>query len=292
MPFPTTWTIRGRELSLARPLVMGIVNVTPDSFSDGGRFLSPGAALAHAAKLVAEGVDILDIGGESTRPQGAELVSADEELRRVLPVIRTLAAERPEMVLSVDTVKAAVAEAALAAGAHIVNDVSGMRLDPDMAPVCAAGGAGVVVMHSRGGVSDMSTFDHAEYGASFLDEMFAELAERVRAVHEAGVARDAIAVDPGIGFAKRAGQSLRALACLGRLAAWGYPVVVGASRKRFIGELTGQANASHRVYGSVGAAVSAFERGAHVLRVHDVAATRYALDVAAAIRDAAAESDA
>jgi dihydropteroate synthase len=265
---------------------MGIVNVTPDSFSDGGRYYSPGAALAHAAKLIAEGADILDVGGESTRPQGAEAVSTDDELRRVLPVIRTLAAERPEIVISVDTVKAAVAEAAIAAGAHIVNDVSGMRLDAEMAPLCAAAGVGVVVMHSRGGVADMATFEHAEYGASFLDEMLDELASRVRDVGRAGVPRDALAVDPGIGFAKRAEHSLRALACLERLAAWGHPVVVGASRKRFVGQLTGETNPSHRVFGSVGAAVAAFDRGAHVLRVHDVAPTRHALDVAAAIRDA------
>src|SRR5439155_15708381 len=126
MRSPPVWQIRGRELSLSRPLVMGVVNVTPDSFSDGGRFLSSSAALAHAARLIAQGADILDIGGESTRPQGAEVVPASEELRRVLPVIRTLAAERPELIISVDTVKAAVAEAALAAGAHLVNDVSGM----------------------------------------------------------------------------------------------------------------------------------------------------------------------
>lgn len=288
MPSPTTWQIRGRELSLERPLVMGVVNVTPDSFSDGGRFQTSSAALAHAARLVAEGADIVDVGGESTRPQGAEVVPTDEELRRVLPVIRTLAAERPELVISVDTMKAAVAEAALAAGAHIVNDVSGLRLDAEMAHVCAAAGAGVVVMHSRGGVTDMATFAHADYD-DFLGEMLAELAERVRTAERAGVPRAAIAVDPGIGFSKRTEHSLRALACLERLTPWGLPIVVGASRKRFIGQLTGQSNAAQRVYGSVGAAVMAYERGAHVLRVHDVAATRQALDVAAAIRDAGAD---
>ena len=288
MPSPTTWQIRGRELSLERPLGMGVVNVTPDSFSDGGRFQTSSAAQAHAARLVAEGADIVDVGGESTRPQGAEVVPTDEELRRVLPVIRTLAAERPELVISVDTMKAAVAEAALAAGAHIVNDVSGLRLDAEMAHVCAAAGAGVVVMHSRGGVTDMATFAHADYD-DFLAEMLAELAERVRTAERAGVPRAAIAVDPGIGFSKRTEHSLRALACLERLTPWGLPIVVGASRKRFIGQLTGQANAAQRVYGSVGAAVMAYERGAHVLRVHDVAATRQALDVAAAIRDAGAD---
>lgn len=282
---PTTWQLRGRELTLDHPVVMGIVNVTPDSFSDGGQFFSPGAALAQAAKLIAEGADILDVGGESTRPQSAEPVPPDEELRRVLPVIRTLAAERPEVILSVDTVKASVAEAAIAAGAHIVNDVSGLRLDPEMAAVCAATGVGVVVMHSRGEVSDMSTYRHAEY-ADFLNEMLDELHGRVEAAERGGVRRECIAVDPGIGFAKRAGQSLIALACLERLVAWGYPVVVGVSRKRFIGQITGAHQASHRVYGSVGAAVAAYERGARVLRVHDVGPTRHALDVVAAIRAA------
>jgi dihydropteroate synthase len=268
---------------------MGVVNVTPDSFSDGGLYLDVDAAVQHGRDLIAEGADILDVGGESTRPQGAEVVPTDEELRRVLPVIRTLAAERPNLIISVDTVKAAVAEAALAAGAHIVNDVSGMRLDAEMAPVCAAAGAGVVLMHSRGGVTDMATFAHADYD-DFLEEMLGELAERVRAAEHAGVARATIAVDPGVGFSKRTEHSLLALACLERLTAWGLPVVVGASRKRFIGQLTGEANPAHRLYGSVGAAVMAYERGAHVLRVHDVAATRHALDVAAAIRAAGSAS--
>jgi dihydropteroate synthase len=155
-----------------------------------------------------------------------------------------------------------------------------------MAPLIAASAAGVVVMHSRGGVSDMASFDHASYGDNFLDEMLEELGGRVREAEQQGIAREAIAVDPGIGFSKRPEHSLRALACLERLAAWGYPVVVGASRKRFIGELIGESNPLHRQFGSVGAAVAAFDRGAQVLRVHDVAATRHALDVAAAIRDA------
>ena len=290
MSSPAVWKIRGRELSLERPLVMGIVNVTPDSFSDGGRYLSVGAALAHAARLLAEGADILDVGGESTRPQGATPVNAADELRRILPVIRTIAAEHPDVVLSVDTVKSSVAEAALAAGAHIVNDVSGLRLDDAMAPLCAAAGAGLVVMHSRGDVSDMSTFRHATYAGDFLDEMLEELSNSVGVARRAGVAREALAVDPGIGFSKRTEHSLRALACLERLAAWGYPVVVGASRKRFIGELTGARDASQRDFGSIGASVAAFDRGAHVLRVHDVAGTRQALDVAAAIRSAGQES--
>ena len=262
---------------------MGIVNVTPDSFSDGGRFLTVEAALEHACELVAQGADIIDVGGESTRPQSAEPVPVEEELRRVLPVVRTLAAERPDVVISVDTVKSAVARAAIEAGAQIVNDVSGLRLDHDMATICARSGAAVIVMHSRGNVTDMATYAHAEY-ADFLDEMLDEMRERVHAAEAAGIERARIAVDPGIGFSKRPEHSLQALACLERLAAWGYPVVVGASRKRFIGQLTGMSQPEQRRDGSVGAAVAAYDRGASVLRVHDVGATRQALDVAAAIR--------
>jgi len=286
---PNAWKLRDRSLTLDRPLVMGIVNVTPDSFSDGGSFLAPEAAVAHARELIAEGADIIDIGGESTRPQSAEPVPVEEELQRVLPVVRALAAERPDVVISVDTVKAAVAEAAIEAGAQIVNDVSGLRLDAAMVDVCARAGAGVIVMHSRGGVTDMSTYAHADY-ANFLDEMMAELRDRVDAAEAAGVQRERIAVDPGIGFSKRPEHSLRALACLERLVAWGYPVVVGASRKRFIGSLTGTAQPAQRRDGSVGAAVAAYDRGAQVLRVHDVGPTRHALDVAAAIRLAGSAS--
>ena len=278
------WQIRGRTLALNHPLVMGIVNVTPDSFSDGGEFFAPDAAIAHGARLLAEGADILDVGGQSTRPHVTESVTAEEEARRVVPVIGALARAHPGAVLSVDTVNAAVAVAAIEAGAHIVNDVSGLRLDPAMTTVCAAERVGVVVMHSRGGVADMATYEHADYGNNFLQTMLSELRERVRQVELGGVVREHIAVDPGIGFAKRPEQSLRVLACLTRLVEWGYPVLVGASRKRFIGQLTGEARPARRVYGSVAAAVAAYERGASVLRVHDVAATRAALDVAAAIR--------
>jgi dihydropteroate synthase len=290
-PSRTLWQVRGRALALdRRPLVMGIVNVTPDSFSDGGDFFAADAAIAHGSRLLAVGADILDVGGQSTRPQGAAVVSTEEELRRVVPVVAALAAAHPDALLSVDTVNAQVAAAAIDAGADIVNDVSGLQLDPAMAPLCAATGVGVVVMHSRGGVSDMATYDHADYGGDFLETMLSELRDRVRTAERAGVARDAIAVDPGIGFAKRPEHSLRALACLPRLVDWGYPVLVGASRKRFIGQLTGEPRPAHRVHGSVGAAVAAYERGASVLRVHDVAPTRAALDVAAAIRSAGAAS--
>ena len=271
---------------LDKPLVMGIVNVTPDSFSDGGIAFTPARALAHASSLVADGADIIDIGGESTRP-GAHPVSEHEELERVLPVVTGMRAAHPHVLLSVDTVKSGVAEAAAREGVHIVNDVSGMRLDDRMAAVCAEHGVGVVLMHSRGGVDDMAKYSHAVFDGDVVDVVLEELRARVAHAMDAGIARHSIALDPGIGFGKKSMHSLRLLGCMQRLAGEGFPLVIGASRKRFIGELTGVDEAHRRVFGSVGAAVVAYERGAAILRVHDVAATRQALDVAAAIRAAA-----
>jgi dihydropteroate synthase len=284
----STWLARGRAISLERPIIMGILNVTPDSFSDGGLFFSVDDAVRHAHALIAEGADVIDVGGESTRPQGARPVSESDEIERVVPVIAGIVAELPDAILSVDTVKSGVARAALDAGARIVNDVSGFRLDDRMADVCANTGAGVVLMHSRGIVSDMGTYAHADYPGDAASEIMAELRQQVGVAIESGVSRNSIAVDPGIGFSKRSEHSLRMLACLDRLVAWGMPVLVGASRKRFIGELTRHASPSERVFGSVGAAVAAYDRGARMFRVHDVAATRAALDVAAAIHAAGA----
>jgi dihydropteroate synthase len=264
---------------------MGIVNVTPDSFSDGGTLRTLDDAIARAESMVAEGADILDIGGESTRPH-AEVVDASEEVRRALPVVRELAQRFPDVLLSIDTVKSAVARGAIDAGAHIVNDVSGFRLDSEMARTCAEHQVGVVLMHSRGSVQEMASYAHAGYGDDPMDDVLDELRERVALALARGIDVQSIAVDPGIGFSKRSEHSLRVLASLERLAAWGYPVVVGASRKRFVGELSGVQEPAARVHGSVGAAVAAFERGARVLRVHDVAATRQALDVADAVRRA------
>jgi len=244
--------------------------------------LSPDAAVARARTMVDEGADIIDVGGESTRPQGAIPVEAEEEGRRILPVIAAIATAFPQHTLSVDTVKADVARAALDAGAHIVNDVSAFRLDPRMGEICASAGAGVVLMHSRGSVNEMGTYSHANYD-DVVDEVMAELRERVTAAREAGIADACIAVDPGIGFAKRGEHSLDMLAALPELAAWGHPIVVGASRKRFVGEITGVAAPAARVHGTVGANVVALVRGARVFRVHDVAANRQALDVAWAI---------
>jgi dihydropteroate synthase len=274
------WRVRGGSIALERPVLLGVLNVTPDSFSDGGNFFSVDAALARAREMVREGVDVIDIGGESTRPQNATPVSAAEEAARILPVVTALRSALPATPLSVDTVKADVAAAALESGAAIVNDVSAFRLDPQMGAVCAARGAGVVLMHSRGAVPDMATFAHATYGADVTGDVVAELRERLAAAYAAGVLPDAIVIDPGIGFAKRTEDSLRLLAELPRVAALGRPVLVGVSRKRVIGEITGVTTPAERVDGTLGANVAALMRGARLFRVHDVAANRHALDVA------------
>jgi dihydropteroate synthase len=261
---------------------MGILNVTPDSFSDGGRFFSVEDAVTQARRMVAEGADIVDIGGESTRPQGAVPVDAGEEKRRVIPVITELARSLPELVISIDTVKASVASAALSAGAHVVNDVSAFRLDPRMGEICAEASAGVVLMHSRGSVSEMGTYAHASYD-DVVRDVFSELRERVTAAREDGVAPEAIALDPGIGFAKRAAHSLAVLAALPELVEWGHPIVIGVSRKRFVGEIAGVQETEQRLYGTIAANVAALDRGARIFRVHDVAPHRQALDVAWAV---------
>jgi dihydropteroate synthase len=280
--FPS-WKLRTRTLHLDRPFIMGVLNVTPDSFSDGGKFFSVDAAVTQAERLIDEGAEIVDVGGESTRPQGATPVDAAEELRRVIPVLAVIHERRPDTILSVDTVKADVAEAALGAGAEIVNDVSALRLDPRMAGVCAAAGAGVILMHSRGTVSDMGTYAHATYGDDPMTDVLRELEERATAARAAGVDEGCMALDPGIGFAKRSEHSIRVLAALDRLVARGRPVVVGVSRKRFVGELTGVADPAERVEGTIGANIMALAAGARIFRVHDVRANRRALDVAWAI---------
>ena len=280
---PPAWQLRTVTLTLDRPRILGIVNVTPDSFSDGGRFFSGDAAIEHGVRLVEEGADVLDIGGESTRPQGAVPVDVAEELARVLPVVRGLRARLPDVPISVDTVKSAVAAAVLGEGAEAINDVSAFRLDPAGAELCARAGAGVILMHSRGTVADMATYRHASYGADVAGEVIAELSASVERAEAAGVARGRIALDPGIGFSKRSEQSLAVLAALPRFVDLGYPLVVGASRKRFIGELTGVTDPSERVEGTTGANVMALALGARIFRVHDVRAARRALDVGWAI---------
>jgi dihydropteroate synthase len=278
-----SWSIRGTVLSFEKPLVMGILNLTPDSFSDGGRIFSSDAdVLDHAVSILDAGADILDIGGESTRP-GASPVAEQDELKRVIPIIERIARDRPRAILSVDTVKSRVARAALEAGAHIVNDVSGLRLDPGIATVCAKMGAGLIVMHSRGGsVSELASYSHASYG-EVVPEVLAELRKRVESARHGGVAAESIAVDPGIGFAKRPEHSIAMLGAISQLREWGFPVVCAVSRKRFIGEITGVKEPAARLAGTLGANVAALALGARIFRVHDVKASREALDVAWAI---------
>jgi len=274
------WAIRSGSFSLDRPVILGIINVTPDSFSDGGQFFSPEQAVAQGLRLVEEGADVLDIGGESTRPQGAEPVDASEELRRVVPVVRSLRERLPQVPLSVDTVKSGVARAVLEEGVEIINDVSAFRLDPAMAAVCAEARAGVILMHSRGGVSEMGTYRFATYGADVMGDVIGELRSAATAGECAGVARTRIALDPGIGFAKRTEHSVAVIGALDRLASLGYPVAIGVSRKRFVGELSGVSTPADRVDGTIAANVMALALGARIFRVHDVRAARRALDVA------------
>jgi len=277
------WTLRlpgGRELALGgRPLVMGIVNVTPDSFSDGGLWLDAERAVEHALALAEEGADLLDLGAESTRPAGAaygagaEPVSAEEEWRRLGPVLDRL---RPatRLPISVDTRKGVVARRALAAGADLVNDVSALA-DPSLAEAVAEAGCPVVLMHSRGTTATMP--EHARYD-DVAGEVRAELAEALARAEAAGIDRGQTVLDPGIGFAKAGRQNLELLARLPELAGLGRPLLVGASRKSFLGELTGRPPAE-RLAGSLAAALWAAARGAAILRVHDVRDTVGALAV-------------
>jgi dihydropteroate synthase len=244
------------------------------------------AALRQAERLVAEGADLVDVGGESTRP-GAEPVPAAEERARVVPVVEALVREWPELRVSVDTVKAEVARAVLEAGAAVVNDVSGFRLDPELPGVCAEAGAGVVLMHSRGPVDRMASYDLAEYGADPVAEMAAELAEADARAVAAGVDAAAIVLDPGLGFSKTTAGSVAAIAGLGRLRSLGRPLLLGPSRKRFVGELAGGLDAADRLPGTLAACVAGLLGGARLFRVHDVAEARRALAVAEAVGQAA-----
>ena len=282
-----------------RPTIFGILNVTPDSFSDGGNFISTEAAIAQADRMITEGADAIDVGGESTRP-GAQPVPPREELKRVLPVIRGIKSRWSTIAISVDTVKGEVAKAALAEGASIVNDVSGMALDPEMPRICAEAGCNVVIMHSRGTVADMASYDNAVYGRDPVGEIISELEESVQTAQRAGIHPARIAVDPGIGFSKRTGHSLAALVELHRIVEMGYPVFVGASRKRVIAELIRYTSADagssagttlasqtisndDRDMATVGVNVVAFFSGARVFRVHRVRPNRLALDAAWAL---------
>jgi len=260
-----------------RTAIMGIVNVTPDSFSDGGVFFDPRAAIEHGLRLAAEGAAILDVGGESSRP-GAAPVPADEELRRVVPVIRELAV-RAGVPVSIDTTKSAVAAAALAAGATLVNDVSALRFDPRLGEVVARAGAALIVMHMQG---DPRTMQQAPHYDDLCGEVIAELTAGVERAKAAGVDCARLIVDPGIGFGKTLEHNLELLDRLDELAVLGRPILVGASRKAFIGRLL-DLPATARVEGTIAACCLAAVRGAHLVRVHDVGAVRRALRIADAI---------
>lgn len=273
---PTVWRCGRFEMSLSHPIVMGIVNATPDSFSDGGLHEDPVSAVAHGLRLAAEGADILDVGGESTRPGAVEILPA-EELARVRPIVSRLAAESKPV--SIDTRHAEVARACIEAGAVIVNDVTGFR-DPQMVELAASTDVGVVVMHMLGEPGTMQ--DEPEYD-NVATEVRDFLLDRALALEDAGVARERICIDPGIGFGKTLDHNLELMRGLPELAGYGFPVLVGASRKRFIGLLTGTTEARERVGGSIAAAVFAAANGASVVRVHDVAPTVEALKVAGAL---------
>ena len=254
------------------PRLMGVVNVTPDSFSDGGQFGSSAEAIAHALRLVDEGAAILDIGGESTRP-GSQAIPVEVEQARVLPVIEALAG-RTDAHISIDTRKAEVARRALAAGAHVINDITAMTFDPGMMAVAAEAGVPVVLMHALGDPKTMQ--DDPRYDDAPTD-IYDYLSLRVEACVAAGIARDRIVVDPGIGFGKTLDHNLQLMGSLALFHGLGCPVLVGASRKRFIGTLTNEPVAAKRVAGSVGAALAAAAQGVQIIRVHDVAETKAAL---------------
>jgi dihydropteroate synthase len=255
---------------------MGILNLTPDSFSDGGLHLDPDRALARAEAMVADGAGMIDVGGESTRP-GAEPVPAEEELRRILPFLER-AAGRLDVPLSIDTRKAEVARAALGAGARVVNDVSGLAFDARMAGTVSAAGAGVVLMHTRGTPADMA--GRAHYG-NVAEEVAEELGAAVRRARAGGIPDEAVVVDPGIGFAKSAEHSLALLGNLGPIRAMGFPILVGPSRKSFLGTLL-DAPPDERLAGTLAACVTAYLEGARIFRVHDVRPVFQALFVAEA----------
>jgi len=270
---------KGRDCAFdlsTKTIVMGIINATPDSFSDGGLFATKEEAVARAMRLIEEGADIIDLGGESTRP-GSDPVDAAEEIRRVVPVLEEIR-RRSDVPLSVDTRKAVVAEAALVAGANVVNDVSALG-DPEMAPLVAKTGAGLIVMHM---LREPKTMQDDPVYRDVLEEVNTFLRERVDRAVAAGIARENIAVDPGIGFGKTLEHNLAIMKHLRVFGRDGLPIAVGPSRKRFIGMLTG-AEVGDRLPGTLAAVVMAVAKGAHILRVHDVAATVQATQTARAI---------
>jgi dihydropteroate synthase len=276
------WKLARRSLPYGeRTLVMGVLNVTPDSFSDGGEFFSLDRAVAHAVQMIAEGADIIDIGGESTRP-GSAFVSEEEELQRVIPVIERLTTTAT-VPISIDTTKSAVARAALEAGAEIVNDISALRFDPSLADEVARANAGLVLMHSRGTPKTMQQLPPAE---DIISEVVNGLRESIAVAQQHGVARESIAIDPGIGFGKTAEQNVELIAKLDHLAREfaGFPLLIGTSRKSFIGKLLDNAPADQRLYGTIASLAASVLKGAHIVRVHDVKAAVESIKVADAVK--------
>ncbi|MBW4054836.1 MAG: dihydropteroate synthase [Proteobacteria bacterium] len=275
---PAGWRTSRRSLSLHRPLIMGILNITPDSFSDGGRCNDPDRAFEKALMMESEGADIIDIGGESTRP-GAAPVSSEEEIGRIVPIIERLAATL-KCAISVDTWKSEVAGRALSAGAEIINDISGFNFDPQMPGLAAACGAGVVLMHTRG------TPDRMQQDTSYDDlmtEITAALHASVVRAHEAGISDHCIAIDPGIGFGKGAAGNLEVVRRLAEFSGFGLPVLIGPSRKMFIGKVLGREQTDDRLFGTAAVVALSVSHGASILRVHDVRAMRDVADMAHAV---------
>jgi len=283
------WKIgNGRSLPIGqRTLLMGILNVTPDSFSDGGKFFSLAEALAHAEQLISEGADIIDVGGESTRPGDAAIVSADEETRRVVPVISELA-KRFDVPVSVDTTKAAVARASLDAGAAIVNDISALRFEPELADEVANAGAGLVLMHSRGAPGELHGLPPV---ADIIDEVTTSLRGSIGIAEQRGVKRESIVIDPGIGFGKSQEQNIELIAKLDQLIAAfpDFPLLIGTSRKSFLGRIMADASGTpalpdQRLHATMASTVAAVLKGAHIVRVHDVKAAAETLKTTEAIK--------
>ena len=284
----TFWLIKDRQMPIGqRTLIMGILNFTPDSFSDGGQFFTLDTALVHAEQMISEGADIIDIGGESTRPGGGEPVSAEEEIKRVVPVIEALVA-RSDVPISVDTTKSEVARAALDAGAAIVNDISALRFDFYVADAVARAGAGLVLMHSRGTPATMHRLPPV---ADIMQEVTHSLRASINMAERRGVKRESIVIDPGIGFGKSQEQNLELIAKVDQLIAAfpDYPLLIGTSRKSFIGRILADesgspAPAEDRLHGTMATITAAILRGAHIVRVHDVKAAAETIRVAESIR--------
>jgi dihydropteroate synthase len=276
------WKLARRSLRYGeRTLVMGVLNVTPDSFSDGGQFFSPERAIERARQMVADGADIIDIGGESTRP-GSAFVTAEEELERLLPVIKAVARE-DFAPISIDTTKSIVARETLAAGAEIINDISGLRFDPEVATEAARAKAGLVLMHSRGTPKDMQQLSPVK---DVLSEVISGLRDSIAVAEEHGVTRESLVIDPGIGFGKTAEQNVELIAKLDRLIAEfpSFPVLIGTSRKSFLGKLLNGAPADERLYGTIASIAASVLKGAHIVRVHDVRAAFEAIRVVDAVK--------